>query len=92
MHSACLGSIFVNDEKIRENGRVPTTCRGWNLINLDALKNPPEGFAAFVYVASALVLLTLVSFGLLSSFRFAYETLIGNLENRVEAAKSFFPL
>jgi uncharacterized protein YjbI with pentapeptide repeats len=82
----------VSDDKAREGGEVASAGRGWNIVNLASLKTPPEAFVAFVYSASSVILITLIAFGLISSFRFAYETFIGDLKDRVEAAKVFFPV
>jgi hypothetical protein len=82
----------VTNGKNEDNPEIQNASRGWNLLSLNAIKTPPEGFAAFVYVASTLILLPLIGFGLISSFRFAYETLVGDLRGRVEVAKVFFPV
>jgi uncharacterized protein YjbI with pentapeptide repeats len=66
--------------------------RGWKLINFDALRIPPATFAAFVYVIATLIVGTLLIFAIIGSFRFAYETVAGELKDRVEVAKVFFPV
>jgi len=80
----------VNDDGLNENDAG--LGRGWNLVNFAALKNPPEVLAALVYVAATMVLSTLIGFGLIASFRFAYETLVGDIHDRVEVAKVYFPI
>jgi uncharacterized protein YjbI with pentapeptide repeats len=68
---------------------------GWQIINLDALKNPPVWLAVVVHVLAgllALAVLFLVAVGLFATFQIAYESVTGELNDRVEAAKVFFPI
>lgn len=68
---------------------------GWQLINFDAFKNPPVWLAAAIYVLAtllALAILFLVAVGLYATFQIAYESVVGALKDRVEAAKVFFPI
>jgi hypothetical protein len=68
---------------------------GWRVATLEFLKRPPEALASFVYVVAilfAIAVLIMAGFALLASFRFAYESLVGEFSHRVEVAKVFFPV
>jgi hypothetical protein len=80
----------VSDDK--QNGEGPLARRGWDLIDIAALKRPPAALAAIVYAAATLIVTPLIIFGLILTFRFAYETLVGDFKDRVEVAKVFFPI
>jgi hypothetical protein len=68
---------------------------GWQIISFGGFKNPPVWLAASAYSLAALLVLAvlvLVAIGLFATFQIAYETVVGELKDRVEAAKVFFPI
>jgi len=81
----------INEEEVPAK---PTT-DGWRLVRFDALKNPPVWLVAPIYAVAALLalaVLCLVGIGLFATFQVAYETVVDELKDRVEAAKVFFPI
>jgi uncharacterized protein YjbI with pentapeptide repeats len=79
-----------NDKTNETDGKLAG--RGWNLFDLTVLKRPPETLAALVYTALILLITTLIAFSLILTFRFAYDSWTGDIKDRVEAAKVFFPV
>ena len=82
------------ENNAKEMSAEPTS-NGWQLVRFDALKNPPVWIVAPIYAVAALLVLAvlfLVAVGLYATFQIAYESVIGELKDRVEAAKVFFPI
>ena len=85
---------MAEEAEVKEQ-KKPAEANGWQIIDFDAFKNPPVWLAAAVYVLAgllALAVLFLVAVGLFGTFQIAYETVVGELKDRVEAAKVFFPI
>jgi Pentapeptide repeats (8 copies) len=71
------------------------TSLGWRVVKFGWLTQPPETLAAFIYVIIslfALATMVMAAFAIVASFRFAYESLVGDFKDRVEVAKVFFPV
>jgi uncharacterized protein YjbI with pentapeptide repeats len=78
-----------------QDGSHKSPSSGWNIVQFDFFRSPPEWLAAFCYILAAVVcvvVIFLVFLFIYAAALVAVDSVAGKFDQRIEAAKVFFPI